>query len=63
MKLNIEKINKELKKRKWNRSELSRQMKVDRQLVNHYLNHPINSMKIVDRLADILEVKPKDLII
>jgi len=63
MQINIDKINRELKKRKWNRSELARQMGIDRQLVNHYLNHNINSMKIVDRLAVALKMKSKDLLI
>ena len=62
MKINIRKINQELKRLGWSHSEYARRMNVTRQAANHYLNHEINSMKIVERMALPLNLDPKDLL-
>lgn len=63
MKLNIKKINQELKRLKWTKAEYARQMGIVRQQANYYFKSEINSMKIVERMAKPLNLNPKDLIL
>jgi hypothetical protein len=63
MKLNLKKILLELQRLGWTKAEYARKIGISRQLMNHYLNQPLKSVRIVNRLAGPLHVDPRDLLI
>jgi hypothetical protein len=63
MKLNVKKINFELNRLGWNRTEYARQLKMSKQLLTYHLRHHVKSLTIVERLAKPLNLDPKDLLI
>jgi len=61
MKLNIEKINRELKRLGWNKPRLAKELGITRQGVYYYLLSKPTIWK-VERLACALGLEPKDLL-
>ena len=62
MKLNIEKINRELKRLGWNKPRLAKELGMTRQGIYYYLSSGPTTWK-VERLAKILNLDPKDLLV
>ena len=62
MKLNIEKINRELNRLGWNKSRLAKELGMTRQGVYYYLSSKPTVWK-VERLAHVLGLESKDLLI
>ena len=62
MKINKKKIEHEIKRLGWNYSRLAKEGGISRQLINYYL-HSEPSIKIVEKLAMILNVDPRDLLV
>ena len=62
MKVNLKKVEKELKRLGWSRSDFARKMKISRQLCHYYFTRPIKSFKIVERMAKALDIDPIDLL-
>ena len=62
MKLNIEKINRELKRLGWSKPRLAKELGLTRQGVYYYLSSGATIWK-AERLGDALGVDPKDLLI
>jgi len=60
MELNVDKIEKELKRRGKNRSWLARKIVVDRSTVHYWMN--TKTIVGVEKIAEVLEYEPKDLI-
>ena len=65
MKLNKDKINKELARLGWSYYRLGEEMKVKRQWVYQLMDPKYNgvTLKTIEKLADALDFDPKDLII
>ena len=61
MKLNIEKINRELTLLGWNKSRLAKELGITRQGVHYYLSSKPTVWK-VEKLADVLGLDAKDLL-
>lgn len=65
MKLNIEKIDKELKRLGWTKYQLAMKMEVKPQWIYQILSSKYNglTLKSIDKIAKALELDSKDLII
>ena len=64
MKLNHKKIKRELKRLGWTQEEFAKKMgKNHRQQVSYYLNQDRLSMSIINDMARVLDLDPKDLLI
>jgi len=63
MKLNLKKINSELARQKWSRTEYARRLGVSKQLLNYYLRKNVKGLLILERLAKPFNMDPKDLLI
>jgi ribosome-binding protein aMBF1 (putative translation factor) len=63
MKLNIKKINQELERLGWTRTEYAKQLKISKQLLTYHLRHYVKSISVVEKLAKPLNIDPKDLLI
>jgi predicted transcriptional regulator len=59
-KINIELIDKKLKKRKLNRSGFAIQLGISRALLSYYINNP--TLKSIEIIADGLGLSAKDLL-
>ena len=62
MKLNVKRIRLEMERSDWNQAELAKKLKTSRQNVFHILNRGPQTFKIVERLARIFSMDPKDLL-
>ena len=62
MKLNIEKINRELRRLGWNKPRLAKELGLTRQGVYYYLSSGATTWK-AERLGNALGVDPKDLLL
>ena len=63
MKLNIEKIKKEMDRLNWTQTRLANEMGVKRQYVQYMLKSGKNpTIKTIDRFAAALDVSPRDLV-
>ena len=63
MKLNQKKIDQELKRLGWSRSEYAIKVGISRQLMYYYLNRTPKGFRIVVRLAAPLHIDPRDLLL
>ena len=63
MKLNIKKINQELTRLNWTRTEYARQLKISKQLLSYYMNSDLKTLSVVETLARPLNIDPKDLLV
>jgi transcriptional regulator with XRE-family HTH domain len=61
MKLNHKKINQELERLGWTRTEYARRMGVSKQLASYYLNRG-KGFRIIEILAKPLNLDPRDLL-
>jgi transcriptional regulator with XRE-family HTH domain len=63
MKLNVEKIKKEMARLNWTQTRLANEMGVKRQYVQFMLKCGTNpTIKTIDRFAKALDISPRDLI-
>jgi transcriptional regulator with XRE-family HTH domain len=62
MKTNIAKIKKEMVRRKWNQSDLARELKTSRQLVSQMMKADF-SKSLIRRCAEIFEADERDFIL
>ena len=60
-KINIDLIDKKLKKLKLNRSGFAAKIGISRALLSYYISNP--TLKSIEIIADGLKIKPKDLIL
>ena len=60
MKLNVEKIKKELDRMGWSQAKLANELGTSQQLVNYWMNSA--SLKGAEPIAKIFNIDPKDLI-
>jgi DNA-binding Xre family transcriptional regulator len=65
MKLNIEKIEKEMKKNNWNYSQLAAKMGFHRQRLSLVLGkkYKWTNLRTIEKFALVFELDPKDLIV
>jgi transcriptional regulator with XRE-family HTH domain len=63
MKLNIPKVRREMKLLKMSQADLAKELGLTRQAVWKYFKYGATSFRVVDRLAKVLGLDPKDLII
>ena len=62
MRLKIEKIDFELKRLGWNRSELARQMGISSQRLSYVLRRSYVKLKTLDRIAKTIQIDTRDLL-
>lgn len=62
MRLNKHKIDRELRRLNWDYTRFAKEGGMSKQLLNYYLHAP-PTIKTVERLGDILNLDPKDLLI
>ena len=62
MQLNLQKINRELERLGWNKVEYARRLKISKQLLHYYLSPNIRGIKTAEKLAEPLNLDPKDLL-
>jgi ribosome-binding protein aMBF1 (putative translation factor) len=62
MKLDIDRIEKELKRRKWSKVRYAKEIGESRQLLNYYLHSELKNLMVLEKLARPLGIKPKSLI-
>jgi len=66
MRLNIKKIQKEMKRRGWGYADLAKRLRVSRQAVWQNLHPPKRhnfNLKTIEKIAKALELDPKDLLV
>jgi len=62
MEINIEKIEKELKRRNWGKAQLAQESKLSRQTLYDIFKSKTCSLKTISNIAVALEYDPKDLL-
>ena len=62
MRLKIEKIDFELKRLGWNRSELARQMGISSQRLSYVLRRSYVKLDTLDRIAKTIQIDTRDLL-
>ena len=63
MELNVQKIRKELKRREWTVRQLSERLGVSFQSIYSALTNKSTKLSTITKIADALELDPRDLII
>jgi transcriptional regulator with XRE-family HTH domain len=63
MKLNRQKIKAEMKRLEMTQSDLASKMGVTRQRISVILNYGAGTFRVVERIAKIFKLDPKDLIV
>ncbi len=62
MKVNIKKIDFELRRLGWTRTQLAQQMGISRQRLSYVLGHSYPKLDVLDKLAQTIQVSTRDLI-